>query len=136
MGLNEGSSRRLAAIAAVCRSLGRQDLASALGRWAVVTDIMDSGSSPHLTAYLDGLPEQARKQALADLMPYMGLSDVRPVTGEGFGALLDAMLREGMTDVAGDMVDRYLRERLATKSRGGRALGHRCRMLIGGSTRT
>lgn len=118
MGLNEGSARRLAAIAAVCHSLGRQDLASALGRWAVVTDIMDSGSSSYLTAYLDGLPEQARKQALAELMPYMGLSDVRPVTGEGFGALLDAMLREGMTDVAGGMVDRYLRERWATKSRG------------------
>jgi hypothetical protein len=132
MGLHEDSAGRIAAIAAACRTLGRKDLAASLGRWAVVTDIMHSGSSRHLASYLDGLSEEACKQALSDLMPFMGLSDVRPVTGDGLGTMLDVMLEEGLTDVASGMVDRYLRDRLAGNARPAALTSNTGIALIGG----
>jgi tetratricopeptide (TPR) repeat protein len=112
MGVHENHSDSIAAIAAACRASGKPQLASALARWSVVSDITESGSSIHLPAYLDGLPETQRRQALTDLLPRIGLSDVRPITGEGLGATLRVMMSEGMTDAATNLADRYLRDRL------------------------
>lgn len=111
MGVHEDSAGRTAALAAVCRSAGEKGLAASLGRWSVVIDLMEMGSSAHLPAYLGSLPEKARKKALSDLLPFMGTNDARIVTGEGLGPMLDAILNEGMTDKAAEIVDRYLRQR-------------------------
>ena len=132
MGVHEDNSGRIAAIAAACRASGKHQLASALARWSVVTDIMETGSSIHLPAYLDGLPAAQRKQALADLLPLIGLSDARPITGEGLGATLNVMMREGMTDAAAGLADRYLRHRLAANSGTNSLTSDAYRPLVGG----
>ena len=112
MGLDEDAAKRMAALAIASRELGRNDLAVSLSRWSVAMDLLETGSPRYLGVYLDSLPAQARRQALADMLPYLGLQDARPLTGEGFGAVLQEILNEGMTGEAGDLVDRYLRQRL------------------------
>ena len=111
MGMHEDRAETMGSIATASRSVGRPDLAAPLGRWSVAMDLMEEGSSPYLPAYLASLPDGARQQALADLRPFLGLHEARPVTGDGLGALLQTLLGEGMTEMANETADRYLRHR-------------------------
>ncbi|MGB0743904.1 MAG: hypothetical protein ACPGSB_05195, partial [Opitutales bacterium] len=81
------------------------------------TGIMENGSSRYLSAYLNGLPGEQRRQALEGLIPFMGVSPIRPVTGEGLGDMLEVLLEEKMNGAANSIVDRYLQERLTEESR-------------------
>ncbi len=132
MGVHEDGAGRAAALAAACGSLGKQDLAISLGRWSVVLDLFEMGSSSHLPAYLDSLPAKARKKAIEDLLPFMRLNDARVMVGEGLGPMLNAMLDHGMTDEAAEIVDRYLKHR--PHAGGNRFISTIYKAMIGGIT--
>ena len=105
-------AHRTAALALACKHLGHTDLARALGRWSVTQDLMATGTSEHLPNYLETVPEGNRKQVLAELLPFMGVTNVRVVTGKNMKPVLSALLDHGMTTEATTIVDRYLRVRL------------------------
>jgi len=111
LGIRQVSSERAANLAAACKALGQDNLAQSLGRWSVTMDLQATGTSPRLRDYLNNVPKAERKQALKDLLPFIGLSKVRIMTGSGLGPTLDVLLDYGMTAEATAIVDCYLRLR-------------------------
>lgn len=105
-------AHRTAALALACKHFGHMDLARALGRWSVTQDLMVTGTSEHLPGYLETVPKADRKKALAQLLPFMGITNVRVATGQNMKPVLSALLDHGMAAEASTIVDRYLHMRL------------------------
>lgn len=105
------NSERTMALADACKAFGQADLARSLGRWSVTMDLLATGSSSRLPTYLASFPEAERARILLDLLPHMGPSSLRVMTGDGLGPMLSALLDHGMAAEAATIVDHYLRFR-------------------------
>lgn len=105
------NSEHTMALAEACKAFGQADLARSLGRWSVTMDLLATGSSSHLPTYLASFPEAERKIMLTELVPHMGPSSLRVMTGDGLGPMLAALLDQDMTAEAATIVDHYLRFR-------------------------
>lgn len=101
-------SEQIAALSKACKALGIKNFAQSLGRWSVVRDAQAKGTSAWLADYLEVLPEENRRDALKNLIPYMGIHGGRPDPCGDEASLFAALLDNGMRAEATEMLARYL----------------------------
>lgn len=104
-----GQSRQTAAVGRASKALGIDRFALSFNRWSVARDLQTKGTSRWLADYLGELPENARRDILKTLLPYLGLNALRKNAGGDEAILFTALLDLGMETEATDLLELYLR---------------------------